>query len=179
MKITPIGHRRNILGEHQKSVRQQLKDLVSRNQLSQDQFSRDQLIGFYTTIWVMSYTELNRANKFWIRLSVWLTRLHLGACFQHLHEFISRRKHAIDDSLWLATIRYGMHELILRKFELISGELILGELILRDDLGWREACKGGVKKGINKRQSDACDALLTISKLAQTVRAICACVVIK
>ena len=33
------------------------------------------------------------------------------------------------DSLWLATIPYEMHELILRKFELISGELISWELI--------------------------------------------------
>ena len=34
------------------------------------------------------------------------------------------------DSLWLATIPYEMHELISRKFELISGGLISRELIL-------------------------------------------------
>ena len=35
----------------------------------------------------------------------------------------------INDSLWLANPYYGMHELISRKFELISWELILWELI--------------------------------------------------
>ena len=37
----------------------------------------------------------------------------------------------VDDSLWLAIIPYGMHELI--SGELISRELILWELISRDD----------------------------------------------
>ena len=38
----------------------------------------------------------------------------------------------INDSLWLANPYYGMHELISRKFELISGKLISWELISRE-----------------------------------------------
>jgi len=92
--------------------------------------------------------ELHRANKFWICLSFCLTRLRLGACcapassinwlmtvcdlisyHPTMDAWVHLQKKAFN-SIWQFVISYyGMHELISRKFELISWELISWELI--------------------------------------------------